>query len=71
VETVVIAAAALACPLSMAVMGWVMARGSRKSNRSEQLSVDDLRAEQRRLGAEIERLEAAHGSRGGVPAAQR
>jgi hypothetical protein len=71
VETVVIAAAALACPLGMLVMGWMMARGSRKSSGSDRLSVDDLRAEHRRLGDEIQRLESADTGPGNIPTAQR
>jgi hypothetical protein len=71
VETVVIAVAALACPLGMAVMGLFMAKGMRKTDQSEQLNVDDLRAEHRRLGAEIERLEGADRSSTNLPAAQR
>ena len=56
-ETVVVAIAALACPVGMVVMGLFMAKGMRKSSGPEQVDVDDLRAEHRRLGAEIERLE--------------
>jgi hypothetical protein len=59
VEAVVIAVAALACPIGMVVMGWVMAKGMRKPDAERPPAIDDLRAEHRRLGAEIERLEAA------------
>jgi hypothetical protein len=70
-ETVVVAIAALACPVGMAVMGLFMAKGMRKSSGSEQVDVDELRAEHRRLGAEIERLEATDRSGNGVAAAPR
>lgn len=69
-ETAVIAMAALACPVGMVVMGWFMARGTRKRNDSERPSIDDLRAEHRRLGAEIDSLEGADSSRD-IPAARR
>jgi hypothetical protein len=59
VETVLIAVVALACPVGMLVMGVCMANGMRKSKRAESVKVDELRAEHRRLGAEIERLDAA------------
>ncbi|MBA3264166.1 MAG: hypothetical protein H0T69_17200 [Thermoleophilaceae bacterium] len=68
-EAVVITVAALACPVGMVVMGWFMTKGMRKRGQSEPLDVDDLRAEHRRLGAEIERLDTA--DRGELPAVQR
>ena len=58
-ETAALALVALACPVGMAVMGWYMVKGMRRPGQPEQLDVDDLRAEHRRLGAEIERLETA------------
>lgn len=58
-ETVLIAVAALACPVGMLVMGVCMAKGMRKSKGVEAASVDELRAEHRRLGAEIDRLGGA------------
>jgi hypothetical protein len=69
VETVVVAIAALACPVGMVVMGLFMAKGRRKSSGPEQADVDELRAEHRRLGAEIERLEEYDRGGNGVPAA--
>jgi hypothetical protein len=71
VETVVVAIVALACPVGMAVMGLFMAKGMRKSSGSEQVDVDELRAEHRRLGAEIERLEGSDRSSDGAAAAPR
>ena len=68
-ETAVIALAALACPVGMAAMGWYMVKGMRNPGPAEPIDVDDLRAEQRRLGAEIDRLDAA--DRDELPAAHR
>jgi hypothetical protein len=59
VETVVIALAALACPVGMLVMGVCMAKGMRKPKGPAPANVDELRAEHQRLGAEIERLDGA------------
>ena len=58
-ETVLIAVAALACPVGMLVMGVCMAKGMRKPKGAQVANIDDLRAEHSRLGAEIERLDAA------------
>lgn len=69
-ETVLIAVVALACPVGMLVMGVCMAKGMRKSKRAESVNVDELRAEHRRLGAEIERLDAADRSGTDVATAQ-
>lgn len=48
----------LACPVGMGLMMWFMARGmgDRKTD-AKPSSIDDLRAEQARLAAQIERLE--------------
>jgi hypothetical protein len=59
VETVLIALAALACPVGMLVMGVCMAKGMGKPRGGEAANVDELRAEHTRLGAEIERLDAS------------
>jgi hypothetical protein len=62
VETVVIALAALACPVGMLVMGVCMAKGMRRPKGSAPANVDELRAEHQRLGADIERLDGAEQS---------
>ncbi len=59
-ENVLLGLAALACPVGMGVMMWFMAKGTRNDARGDGEapgSLDELRAEHRRLGAEIERLE--------------
>lgn len=63
-ETIVIAAAALACPVGMGAMMWFMAKGMRKEKPAAEQPADaaDLRAEHARLGAELDRLE--HGRNG-------
>ena len=49
----------LACPIGMGLMMWFMARGTRKEPRAPRgASVEQLREEHRRLGAELERVEA-------------
>ncbi|MGH2945802.1 MAG: hypothetical protein ACRDPC_05995 [Solirubrobacteraceae bacterium] len=54
-ESIFYALVLLACPVGMGAMMWFMVRGSR--NRGEHRSLADLRAEQHRLDAEIERRE--------------
>ena len=53
----------LACPVSMGLMMWFMSRGMMGSKKSSEpaprSTVEDLRAEQARLAAEIERREPA------------
>jgi len=62
--------ALLACPIGMGLMMFFMAKGSRKPNDSPApvRSAADLRDEQRRLDAEIARLETSNGSRSLVDA---
>jgi hypothetical protein len=59
VENVLLGLAALACPVGMGLMMWFMAKGARKRERADEApaNLEDLRAEHRRLGAEIDRLE--------------
>ncbi len=58
-----LALCAVACPVGMGAMMWFMARGSR-SNQSPPApppsTLDDLRHEHERLGAQIESLEGSH-----------
>ena len=56
--------ALLACPIGMGLMMFFMAKGSRKTDDSPApvRSAADLRDEQRRLDAEIARLETSNGS---------
>jgi hypothetical protein len=59
-ESVLLGLAVLACPVGMGLMMWFMAKGMRSGSRQrteEPTSLDELQAEHRRLGAEIERLE--------------
>jgi len=63
-ESVLLTLALLACPVGMGVMMWFMGRGNREaaapsSPPAADGSLDDLRAEQRRLAAEIDRLDAS------------
>ncbi len=58
------ALAFLACPLVMGGMMWFMTKGMREdrpAERSERpVSVEQLREEHRRLGAELERVEGRY-----------
>ncbi len=62
-STILPSLALLACPVGMGVMMWLMARGSHKrpdqqpESSAQPPSVELLREEHQRLGAEIERLE--------------
>ena len=59
-ETVLLGAAALACPIGMGLMMLFMAKGMRRKDHATEgpAELDDLRAEHGRLGEEIARREA-------------
>jgi len=58
---VLLSALVLACPVGMGLMMWFMSRGMRGARTPEraptEASLAELRAEHRRLGAELERAE--------------
>ena len=59
-ENLLIGLVALACPVGMGLMMWLMAKGARgRDNHDSEApaGLEQLRAEHERLGAEIARLE--------------
>lgn len=61
-ESILLGAAVLACPVGMGLMIWFMARGmNAKNDDTQPASLETLREEHRRLGKEISRLENADG----------
>ncbi len=57
-ESILFGLAFLACPVGMGAMMWFMARGMRGKRQEEPgASLQGLREEHRRLGAEIERVD--------------
>jgi hypothetical protein len=56
-ENVLPALALLACPIGMALMMWFMGKSMRRDHSSKEASVEDLRAEHRRIGAELDAAE--------------
>jgi hypothetical protein len=60
VEGILAGLVILACPVGMGLMMWFMGRGMRSERRErEGASLEELRAEQRRIEAQLDRLERA------------
>jgi flagellar basal body-associated protein FliL len=57
-EGVLVALAVLACPVGMGAMMWFMAKGMRGQKKDERpASIEELRSEQERIAAQLDRLE--------------
>jgi hypothetical protein len=66
-ENVLVGLAVLACPVGMGLMMWFMGKGMRRGDAEgagEAPSVEDLRREHARIGAELERIELRSGDAG-------
>lgn len=61
-ENVLVPLAVLACPIGMGAMMWFMAKGMRgeKKDEGRSASIEELRGEQERIAAQLDRLE--HGA---------
>ena len=64
------ALAFLACPVGMGLMMWFMARGGRGERPARDASIDELRAEQLRIEAQLDRLERDEQAANSRPAAR-
>lgn len=63
-EGILLPLALLACPVGMGLMMWFMAKGTKRQRGGENIaaqprSLEQLREEQRRLDAEIDRIEGS------------
>ncbi len=70
-ETLIPTLALLACPVGMSAMMWFMMRGSKSgspSSSSRSPSLAELREEQRRIAADIDRLDDGSAEHGALPA---
>lgn len=71
-ESALLALAVLACPVGMGLMMWFMSKGMKggesRAEPERPASLEELRDEQARLSADIERLEETERARNGEPA---